>query len=76
MLAYYYKCLYLCNTNMKQTQLVTNLKITIMNARKFDTQKQATEYFGHTWKFIENHYKVSRCYTQANGFRGYFITAK
>lgn len=45
-----------------------------MNARKFDTQKQAVEYFGHSWKFVEKHYKVSRCYTQANGFRGYFIT--
>lgn len=40
---------------------------------KFNTQKEAVNYFGHSWKWIEKHKKVSRCYTNANGFRGYFI---
>lgn len=42
--------------------------------KKFNTQKEAVEYFGHSWKFIEKHYKVSRCYTTGGGFRGYFIS--
>lgn len=42
--------------------------------KKFNTQKDATEYYGHTWKYIEKHYKVRRCYTFTNGFRGYFIS--
>ena len=43
-----------------------------MNAKKFNTQKEACEYYGHTWKYIEKHYHVSRCYDNS-GFRGYFI---
>lgn len=44
-----------------------------MNEKKFKTQKEAVEYYGHTWKYIEKHYHVSRCYT-SQGFRGYFIS--
>ena len=43
-----------------------------MNEKKFKTQKEAVEYYGHTWKYIEKHYHVSRCYDNS-GFRGYFI---
>ena len=48
------------------------LKHTTMNEKKFKTQKEAVEYYGHTWKYIEKHYHVSRCYDNS-GFRGYFI---
>lgn len=40
--------------------------------KKFMNQKEAVKYYGHTWKYIEKHYHVARCYTQ-QGFRGYFI---
>lgn len=40
--------------------------------KKFETQKAAERYYGHTWKYIEKHYHVQRCYT-SQGFRGYFI---
>ena len=46
-----------------------------MNKLKFMTQKEAVKHFGHSWKYIEKHYKVSYCYTTA-GFRGYFIEKK
>lgn len=39
------------------------------------TQKEAVEWYGHSWKYIEQHYKVQRCYT-SQGFRGYFIEKK
>lgn len=44
-----------------------------MNTLKFSTQKDAVAYFGHSWNYIERHYRVSRCYTTNGGFRGYFI---
>lgn len=40
--------------------------------RKFNTQREATEYYGHSWGYIERHYKVTRCY-DSTGFKGYFI---
>lgn len=46
-----------------------------MDTKKFKTQKEAERYYGHSWKYIEKHYKVSRCYT-LQGFRGYFIKSK
>lgn len=45
------------------------------NKLKFNTQREAMAYFGHTWRYIEKHYKVQRCYT-SQGFRGYFIGPK
>ena len=44
-----------------------------MNMKNFGTQKEAIEYYGHSWKYIEKHYNVSRCFT-SQGFRGYFIS--
>ena len=44
-----------------------------MFKKKFNSQKEAVEYYGHSWKFIEKHYHVSRCFTN-QGFRGYFIS--
>ena len=41
---------------------------------KFKTQKDAVNFFGHSWKFIEKHYNVSRCYTLSGCFCGYFIS--
>lgn len=46
-----------------------------MFTKKFNTQREACEYYSHSWKYIEKHYKVSRCYT-SNGFQGYFISKK
>ena len=43
-----------------------------MFTQKFNTQREATEYYGHSWGYINRHYKVTRCYT-SQGFRGYFI---
>ena len=43
--------------------------------RKFNTQKEAVEFYGHSWKYIESHYLVQRCFTW-QGFRGYFIEKK
>ena len=47
----------------------------VMFAKKFNTQREACEYYGHTWKYIEKHYKVQRCYT-SQGFQGYFISKR
>lgn len=46
-----------------------------MFINKFDTQKQACDYYGRTWKYIENHYKVTRSY-DSSGFRGYSISKR
>lgn len=46
-----------------------------MFAKRFTTQKEAVEYYGHSWKYIEKHYHVSSCY-DSSGFRGYFIKKK
>lgn len=46
-----------------------------MFAKKFNTKKEAVEYYGHSWKYIEKHYLVSRCF-DSSGFRGYFIKKK
>lgn len=47
-----------------------------MNEQKFETQKEAIKYYGHSWKFIVKHYKVKRCYSLSIGFRCYLIKKK
>lgn len=44
-----------------------------MNVKKFSTQAAAVAYYGHSWKYIEKHYRVRRCYDNG-GFKGYFIS--
>ena len=34
-----------------------------MFAKKFNTQKEAVAYYGHTWTRIEKHKRVRRCYS-------------
>jgi len=47
--------------------------------KKFNTKKEACEYYGQTWEWIEKNMKVKRFYTNSGGFkggggfRGYFI---
>lgn len=43
-----------------------------MFTQKFYTKKAATEYYGHTWAYIERHYKVTISY-ESTGLKGYFI---
>lgn len=43
---------------------------------RFSTQREAICFFGHSWKYIERHYYVQRCYTSGSGFRGYFISQR
>lgn len=46
-----------------------------MNKRRFLTQKEAENYYGHTWRWIEKNMYVQRCYT-SQGFQGYFVSKK
>lgn len=44
-----------------------------MFAKKFNTQIEATEFYGHSWAWIEKHYLVRYCYDRS-GWRGYYIS--
>lgn len=46
-----------------------------MFKRKFKTQKEACLFYKHSWKYLEKHYKITRCYDNS-GFKGYFFDVK
>lgn len=41
--------------------------------KRFKTQREAVLWYGHSWWWICNHYRVQYCYSFTNGFQGYFI---
>ena len=47
-----------------------------MNKKKFNTQREAENYYGHSWGYILTHYHVSYCYENGGGRRHLFISKK
>lgn len=49
-----------------------------MNKLRFNTQKDAINYLGHSWKYILRHYNVTKMYDFQGyqGFLGYCISSK
>ena len=48
-----------------------------MKEKHFNAQKEACEYYGHSWKYIKTHYKVVRAIGWVGGvlaWMGYYIT--
>jgi hypothetical protein len=50
-----------------------------MGIKIFKTQKEACQYYGHTWRYIEKHYHVVRSIGwvgDRQGLTGYSISEK
>lgn len=47
----------------------------MISPRIFETQREACEFYGHCWKWITNHYKVSVCVRSQGRKSAYAIYA-
>lgn len=44
-----------------------------MFTKVFTTKSAAVKYYGHSWSYIERHYKVQYCYSTATNGKVHYV---